>query len=186
VRRPRSILVLAALLLSAACTRFENGVVERPLPNDDRLLGDWQGVGEQGYLSVSAASPTQLRATAFDSNPCERADHALVTRTTIGRRNYLDVLPLGEDAQNGTIVVAYEFDAKGRLVIHPPDTDAFARAVERSRLSGEVTRGIGTSVKVRSPTADLRKYLAAHPKLMRGKPAVLTRLGKDTVLSCDK
>ena len=182
----RLVLALAGILALSACTRFTNGVVETPLPNDSRLIGNWQEINHEGFLAISEASPTQLRAKSFEASPCDKADHALVTRTVLRRRNYLDILSLGADAKDGLMLVTYAFDRKGRLVIRASDDEAFARAVERHQLPGEFSRGMVTNVQISASTAQLRTYLATHAKAMGAKPIVLVRLGKTSVLQCEK
>ena len=170
----RSFAAFLALSLTA-CVSFSNGVVDKPMANDERLIGYWEIIGEKpnGAMTISADSPTSLSITlyGYEEAGCRKDTPFTAVRTQIGDRDFLD---LGK-----VIPIGYEFRAPDHLAIFTPDDDSFAQAIEAKELAGKITKPEQNEqqpfIRVDASTADLRQWTAAHPAAMHDKPIEFVR-----------
>jgi hypothetical protein len=186
-------LLFGALILPlGGCLSFSNDVVDKPMANDDRLIGHWEAAGDSpaGFLTIAADSPTSLSITLYKDATCSESDRFTAVRTRIKDRNMLDVAATGSD---GTLTrfgpFAYEFSAPGQLAIFGPDDDAFAHAVEAKELAGKIIEPPqdkqSRSIRVEASTKELRRWIAAHPSAMRDKPVEFTRRDGPSAPHCE-
>jgi hypothetical protein len=147
------------------------------------LIGYWEFTGQKPdvFLAISAASPTSLTIAAFEPSDCAQARHYSAVRTRIEERDFLDLWEIDETHAPGALgPISYEFPEEARLVFFLPDNNAFVRAVEAKELAGTITKPfqsehppvipVEASAQVRASTAELRRWIAAHPAAMHGKP----------------
>jgi len=160
---------MALSLLLAACTDFAHGVADKPLPNDPRLIGQWQSAEGRGLLFISAAGPARLRVDAYDAPACDHAEHFLLSRARIDGCDFVDVVAVGHEEGPRTIF-GYGGDGPGRLDFYRVDDKVFTRAIAQGELPGQLPPPdeMG-SIHVLASTAQLRHFLAVHPEAMGGK-----------------
>lgn len=177
-------LILAAMLAMplGACLEFSQGVVERPMANDPRLLGYWENEAHKdpaGILVETGGPATQI-LTLREPGKCA-SDRFVMTRTEIDGRGFIEVGPDPEgpdrNEKANPMPIAYEMidDAHIRLLI--PDEAVFMSAVIGGEIAGTVTKGyVQDGLAITASGADLRSFLARHPEAMdSAQAAVLTR-----------
>lgn len=158
---------------------FANGVADPPMANDERLIGYWQLADDKHdvSLAIQAGSPTSLAITVYEDRNCEKAMHLTAVRTQIDERDFLDVTLDGDKGRSNVGPYSYEFSTSAQLSLFPPNVDSLVQAVATKELSGKSSSSdrIITFTEIDAATAELRQWVAAHPKEMRAKQVTLIR-----------
>lgn len=176
----RSFAALLALPLGA-CVSFTNGVVDKPIANDERLIGYWQIIEKpEGSMMITANGPTSISITLYEDSACEKSERLVAMRTRIEGRDFLDLTTIAEDRTPREFEpIGYEFPASERLALFGPNNESFTQAVETKELAGTITKPPQNEqnpfVAVKASTADLRQWIAAHPAAMHDKPIEFVR-----------
>jgi hypothetical protein len=182
---------LVLLAMAACMPGNEHSVIDRPVANDDRMVGAWVGHLGDGDLIVARITtdtPETLLVDlgVFTDEPGFARYHA--ARTRIGDRDILELTEIEASAQSGAgaalgmparFIVGYVFDENGRLVVNlQNDLDtALEKAVKAGTLTGRTeSRGRGQTVVVTAPTKALRDFIAATPDIFGTPPIVYTKL----------
>jgi hypothetical protein len=177
--RRRSFLTLVAgLALSlGGCLEFSHSLVDTPAPNDRRLLGYWHADLDDNPAEFffEEANPHMLHLRLLDVKSC-KLEFYQVTRTEIDGRDFMHVVEIknGEAARSSDMTqpTAYEIYEDKQFIVYLANGGAFRAAVERGELGGTVSRAL---VKVSASTAELRRFVAAHPETVSEKFLTATR-----------
>jgi hypothetical protein len=170
-------LVVALALSLGGCLEFSHNLVDVPGPNDRRLIGYWHADldDNQAEFLFEEANSHMLRLRLLDVKNC-KLEFYQVTRTEIGGRDFMHVVEIknGEAARNPEMTqpTAYEIFDDKQLIVYLANEGAFREAVERGELGGTVGR---TLVKVTASTAELKRFVAAHPEAVSEKFLTATR-----------
>ncbi len=170
--------LMAGMVLSlGGCLEFSHSLVDVPAPNDPKLIGYWHADldGEATEFHFAENGPRALSLRLLDVKRC-KLEFYRVTRTEIGDRVFLSLIEIknGEDAHNPDMTqpTAYEIYEDKQLTVYLASDSAFREAVERGELSGTISR---YHIKVTAPTAELRRFVAAHPEAVSEKFLSATR-----------
>jgi hypothetical protein len=175
----------------AACVHFSQSPVDRPLPNDERLIGYWEFVDDKpgGGMVVAADGPTSLSITGYDK---QKATHLSAIRTQIGERDFLDIMETdaeGDNTQHRLDLVSYAFRSADVLAVSATDLDSFAKAVTAEELPGKTYHAFNdeqvSSVDIEASTSELRQWIAQHPKAISEKTLDFVRRDPATAPHCD-
>ncbi len=169
----------------------EQSVIDRPVANDERMVGAWVGHLGDGDLIVAritADTPEMLLVDlgVFTDEPGFARYHA--ARTRIGDRDILELTETDASDKSGAgaalgfparFIVGYRFDNGGRLVVNIQNDleTALEKAVKAGALTGRTgPRGRNQTVIVTASTKDLRGFIAANPDIFGTPPIVYTKL----------
>lgn len=182
---------LLSLVLAACMPGNEQSVIDRPVANDERMVGAWVGHLGDGDLIVAritADTPEMLLVDlgVFTDEPGFARYHA--ARTRIGDRDILELTETDASDKSGAgaalgfparFIVGYRFDNGGRLVVNIQNDleTALEKAVKAGALTGQTRpRGRNQTVIVTASTKDLRGFIAANPDIFGTPPIVYTKL----------
>lgn len=170
---------LLALSLSA-CVNYSNGVADKPIANDERLIGYWTAAEEPTLsLAIAADGPAGVPITLYKDQSCEKAMHLAAVRTSIDERDFLDITLIDDKGSSNVGPYNYEFRSPTQLTVFAPDLDSITRAVVAKELPGKTSKFPNTDqinfTEVDASTAELRQWVAAHPTAMRAKTIALIR-----------
>lgn len=170
-------LAFALIVFSAGCAKFDHGVVDKPLPNDQRLIGYWEAGHDRSkteLIRVTEDSPTTIAIDVKSAEDCGAVQHYIATHTVILGRDFLDIVISADPAKEISVLpIAYAIDARGQLTFAWPLSAAFEEAIRDGILPGRViTIDHFTSAQISASTTEIRDYLLAHPDVMAPSPAV--------------
>src|SRR5579859_1336736 len=140
--RAKRFLALGVLVFSAGCAQFDHGVVDKPLPNDQRLIGYWEAGHDRSkaeLIRVTEDSPTTIAIDVRSTEDCKIVQHYKATHTVILGRDFLDIVMPADMAKEASVMpVAYAIDAQGQLSFAWPLSAAFEQAIKDGVLPGRV------------------------------------------------
>jgi len=199
--RPVIIKCLASLtiLLCVGCTQFAHGVVDKPMPNDVRLVGYWEELDDsaKAYIRVIEVSPTSLRIDITDREKCKTDGPMMATRTEINGMSFLDItIPRSGDSESLVFPIDYEIDDHGQILVggHPPDV-TLELAIDNHELPGRIVKSKssgtgdksvvnwGDRIYVDASMAELRQFMAVHAG-PTAKPPMVFRRPPSAILPC--
>ncbi len=184
----------AALLLfalSACMPGNENSVIDRPLANEDRMLGLWAGrLGDDDIVVVriAAESPEVLRVDIGVYAEDAGIARYRASRTRIGDRDILELTETDASSRAGAgakmdmarrFFVAYVFDGDKRFSVYLQNEleTPLEKAVEQGRLPGRSEDRDGNKrILVTAPTDILRDFIAETANVFGNPPVVLTKM----------
>lgn len=151
------------LMMLPGCVEFANGVVEKPLPNDERLIGYWDLDQTKDPASILIESETDrsISITILEERRCDKAAHGSATRTQIDSRNFLDIVIPQEGGTSLIFPVEYDLTSPDQLRLMSFDVEA---AIENAELAGEIEKNGNwpDTIKVTASTHELRSWIAGH------------------------
>lgn len=171
---------LVLLLLTSGCFVETETTLSDPGSEavDPRLLGNWYASsGERMELFAIADDPERKgvyrivyakihRGFAIDPSFMKyRAWHA-----TVGGRHYAHVQTVGEGEGAALMIVSYEIDAQGKLILRLMEDKPVIEAIKAGALKGRTKRGdYKEDVTITAPRDELAAFIAAnHGKLFGG------------------
>lgn len=197
--RRRLIGGLASLLLlfCSGCTEFAHGVVDKPLPNDVRLIGYWEGgsEAETSYVRITEESPISLRIDMIDREKCRKEEPIIATRTEIDGDSFLDLVIPQRDSTPLIFPISYDYDHGQLLIGNRLSGDDIQHAIETGALPGRIIKNKFSltgdkpavswdKIYVDASTAELRQFVAAHSGPM-GKPTLTFHRLASVALPCE-
>lgn len=165
---------LVSCLVLASCIEYSSGVVDQPLPNDERLVGAWRMGNDE--IVVQAVGSDKLLIIDSNHKTCKFSKHE-ATHTQIADQDFLDILSLDVSDHPGPFVTRYVFDDdKTHVSLYSLDEKLLKASIDAGEIKGTVeTGGMFDMIHVDTSTNDLRDYIANHLHLVTAFPLVLTR-----------